>query len=46
LRLGRNHRYWGSANAGSGAYLGATLDRELDVTTLGVVLGLHLWGAP
>jgi alpha-beta hydrolase superfamily lysophospholipase len=44
VRLGRNHRLWSTVNAGTGPYLGVTLDQELGGTVLGVVLGLHLWG--
>jgi alpha-beta hydrolase superfamily lysophospholipase len=44
IRLGANHRYWSTANAGAGPYLGATIDRELDTTFVGVALGLHMWG--
>ncbi|MCB9571521.1 MAG: hypothetical protein H6709_05465 [Kofleriaceae bacterium] len=44
LRLGRDHRYWGTANAGVGPFLGVTVDRAGDATAVGVALGLHLWG--
>ena len=44
LRLGRDHRFWSTANAGTGPYLGVTLDRELGVTLVGAVIGVHLWG--
>ncbi len=44
VRLGANHRYWATTNAGTGPYLGVTLDRVADTSIYGVVLGLHLWG--
>jgi alpha-beta hydrolase superfamily lysophospholipase len=44
LRLGRNHRYWSTVNAGVGPYLGVTLDQQAGVNVLGIVIGLHLWG--
>lgn len=44
VRLGRSHRYWSTTHAGAGPYLGVTVDRAAGVTTLGVALGLHLWG--
>lgn len=44
LRLGRNHRYWASANAGTGPSLGVTVSELLGARVYGVVLGLDLWG--
>ena len=44
LRLGSNHRYWASANAGAGPSLGVTVSEFLGARVYGVVLGLDLWG--
>jgi hypothetical protein len=44
VRLGADHRYWSTANAGAGPYVGVTIDRVLGTTFVGAALGLHLWG--
>ncbi len=45
FRLGRNHRYWSTTNAGTGPYLGYVQTRHDDNQwDYGLVLGLDLWG--
>ena len=44
LRLGRDHHYWSTANAGAGPYVGLTLDQAFGADVVGVALGVHLWG--
>lgn len=45
IRLGGDTRYWADTTAGYGPFLAATFRQAMGADFLGLMLGMHFWGA-